>query len=80
MERIAAMLAENEEVTVETGCFSDNSGCWIAVDPKIEDPKGGDTFFSYSISFNHKQNKMEGVRIYANKVKVEVDAHCVQNL
>lgn len=81
MERIAAQLAENPEVHISTGGFDDGSGCWIYVEPCHEKPlQGRQTFFSYSISFNHKQNKMLGTRIFTNRVNMEVSTNCVQHM
>jgi len=77
MNRIADMLREDESIVVETGCFDDGSGCWIEVNPlKYTTTK---PFYSYSMSFNDKQNKFEGVRIFENKVRIEIDTNCVNN-
>lgn len=75
MERLADMLREDESIDVITGCFDDGSGCWIEVEPKIFSDR--EPYYSYSMSFNHKQNKLEGVRIFENKVRVEIDSNCV---
>jgi len=81
MGRIAAQLAENPDVTVSIGGLDDGFGGWIYVEPVHKEPlKGEQTFFSYKLLFNHKQNKMLGTRIFTNKVSMGVDTNCVQHM
>ena len=77
IERLADMLREDESIDVQTGCFDDGSGCWIEVEPINFSSK--EPFYSYEMSFNGKQNKFEGVRIFENKVRIEIDTNCINN-
>lgn len=70
IERLAAMLAEDESLHVTTGCFSGEDSQWIDISPAKRDYNQG-YHICQVLSFKKKGQKLTEVNAY----RVEYDIH-----